>query len=378
MPKKNQHKNDKNNLRLLSSSTINLSEESSQLADLLLNWYDHHKRDLPWRHTTDPYRIWISEIILQQTRVDQGLEYFLRFMQRFPDIQSLSKASEKDILTLWQGLGYYSRARNIHRAARQIMEQFDGNFPSEYSQILSLPGIGSYTAAAIASFAFQLPYPVVDGNVLRFLTRYFGIMNSIDEAQTKKEINQLAFNLMDQKHPDLFNQAIMEFGALQCIPQSPKCNQCPFQESCFAAANQMVNLFPNKKKKSPLRDRYFYYFCVVHEQTVFLQQRLHKDIWQNLYEFPLLETTEELQVENVLESPFLDQFKPFTVEYVSSTIKHILSHQRIYTVFFIIKSKKSTTSNQQYIAVNIEQLVHYPIPKLIINFINNIYFKHSY
>jgi A/G-specific adenine glycosylase len=372
------HKNNKNHRDSLSSTKSDFLEEHSPLADVLLAWYDQHKRDLPWRDTTDPYPIWISEIMLQQTRVEQGLAYFFRFMKRFPDLRSVAEASEKEILTYWQGLGYYSRARNIHRAARHIMEQFHGTFPHDYDQILSLPGIGPYTAAAIASFAFQQPYAVVDGNVLRFLTRYFGINNSIDEANTKKEMNHLAFEMMDKQHPDLYNQAIMEFGALQCIPQSPHCEQCPFQQTCFAAANQMVNQYPVKKKKAPTRDRYFYYFCIVHEQNVFLQKRINKDIWQNLYEFPLLESSQPLTVETALQSTLLQPFRPFDVQFTSSIIKHLLSHQTIYTVFFIIKCKQKPFANAPYIAVNNEQLNDYPMPKLIINFINNVLLKQSY
>ncbi|MGC9150962.1 MAG: A/G-specific adenine glycosylase [Microbacter sp.] len=370
-------KNDKNTIQPIVSTSIEHLDQIP-LAETLLAWYDQHKRDLPWRNTTDPYTIWISEIILQQTRVEQGLGYFVRFMERFPDIQSVAVASEQEILNYWKGLGYYGRARNIHHAARLVMEQFEGKFPTQYDEIRSLPGIGPYTAAAIASFAFHLPYPVIDGNVMRFLTRYFGIFNTIDEAETKKTINQLAMDLMDKQHPDLYNQAIMEFGALQCVPHSPSCAQCPFQGSCFAAANQMVNQFPIKKKKLQPRDRYFYYFCMVHEQTVLLQKRINKDIWQHLYEFPLLETPEPLAVEKVLASPFLQSYVPFQVEYISSPVKHLLTHQKIYAIFFIIRTDRQLPSDQHHPAVRVDQLIHYPIPKLIISFINSVLLKQSY
>ncbi|MFB0925151.1 MAG: A/G-specific adenine glycosylase, partial [Vicingaceae bacterium] len=228
-------------------------------SEKLIVWYNEHKRDLPWRKTTDPYQIWLSEIILQQTRVNQGLDYFNKFIKKHPDIHSLAQSSEKDVLNLWQGLGYYSRARNLHFTAKYISNELNGEFPTEYKDILNLKGVGEYTAAAIASFAYKEAYPVVDGNVYRVLSRMFGIENPIDSTEGKKVFKQLATELIDTKNPDTYNQAIMEFGALQCTPKKPNCEDCPYLLECFAYKNGLITELPKKEKKIKQRNRYFNY-----------------------------------------------------------------------------------------------------------------------
>jgi len=246
----------------------------------LINWYHQNKRDLPWRNSTDPYQIWLSEIILQQTRVDQGLSYFNKFIEHHPNVNSLANAPEKEVLNLWQGLGYYSRARNLHFTAKVISKEHKGIFPSDYNDILKLKGVGEYTAAAIASFAYNLSYPVIDGNVYRVLSRIFGIENPIDSSKGKKIFKALATELIDNKNPATYNQAIMEFGALQCTPKKPKCEDCPFRLECYALKNELTAELPKKEKKIKQRNRYFNYVVVIDNEKIYLKERKEKDIGQ--------------------------------------------------------------------------------------------------
>ena len=307
----------------------------SLIHNRLSQWYEQHHRVLPWRETEDPYRIWVSEIILQQTRVAQGLEYYLRFVDRFPNVEALAHADEDEVLRYWQGLGYYSRARNMHRAAQMIVAQQMDVFRGHTTQIsqeaifkglLSLPGVGEYTAGAIASFAYDMPYPALDGNVYRVLARLYDCEIAFDTSAGKKHFHQLANQLLDKDHPRLFNSAIMEFGALYCTPTSPDCLHCPIQECCQAYAHHTVDLLPVRKPRTPLRDRYLNYtiYCTPDMHTL-IRQRNEKDIWQHLYEFPLEET---------------DQLLPISAEVAQVDLKHILSHQRIYARFHIQKVKK--------------------------------------
>jgi A/G-specific adenine glycosylase len=235
----------------------------------IYHWYNKNRRDLPWRETSDPYKIWISEIILQQTRVAQGINYYLRFIEKFPTIESLAAAGEDEVLKLWQGLGYYSRARNLHSAAKMIVHDFQGRFPDTYENILKLKGVGEYTAAAVASIAFGLPYPVADGNIYRLFARYFGISSPIDSANGKNEIHKIALQIMPLQNPGLHNQSLMEFGALQCVPKSPACDICPLLHSCFAAQNRLVDALPVKSKKTKQSVRYFYYYYIEHKILFF-------------------------------------------------------------------------------------------------------------
>ncbi len=259
--------------------------------NILIKWYLQNKRDLPWRKTVDPYQIWLSEIMLQQTRVVQGMPYFFSFIKEFPTVKDLADAREEKVLKLWQGLGYYSRARNLHKTAQYISNDLNGIFPDSYKELLKLKGVGEYTAAAIASFSYNEPVPVVDGNVFRVLARYFDIESDIAVPATKKEFAALAQELMPKDNPALFNQAIMEFGALQCVPKSPECSVCVFNESCAALQKGKVNMLPVKSKKLKVTNRYFNYLILedVLGNTL-IQKRTQKGIWHNLYEFPLLET----------------------------------------------------------------------------------------
>ena len=260
----------------------------------LIAWYKQNKRDLPWRKTTDPYQIWLSEIILQQTRVDQGLNYYHKFIKKYPNIHSLAQASEKDVLNLWQGLGYYSRARNLHFTAKYISNELNGQFPSKHKEILKLKGVGEYTAAAISSFSYKEVYPVIDGNVYRVLSRIFGVENPIDSTEGKKVFKKLAAELINTKNPDTYNQAIMEFGALQCTPKKPKCEDCPFLLECFAYKNELIAELPKKENKIKQRNRYFNYLVIINDDAFYLNERKEKDIWQGLFDFPVFETSEPL------------------------------------------------------------------------------------
>lgn len=261
------------------------------LSKQLIFWYLQNKRELPWRKTKDPYRVWLSEIMLQQTRVAQGLPYFLKFTEAFPTVFDLAKAEESEVLKLWQGLGYYSRARNLHFTAKYISEELEGVFPKSYKELLQLKGVGDYTASAIASICYDESFAVVDGNVYRVLSRYFGVATSINSTKGIKEFKELAQTVIDETQPGVYNQAIMDFGALHCKPQNPLCDECPLAESCVALANNSVKELPVKEKKIKIKKRYFNYLVPVTEdnQTV-LEERVGKGIWQGLYQFPLVET----------------------------------------------------------------------------------------
>ena len=344
----------------------------------LVSWYQENKRVLPWRCTDNPYFIWLSEILLQQTRVEQGLEYYNNFIYRFPEIKSLAEANEEEILKLWQGLGYYSRARNLHFAAKQIINNYNGRFPDKYEDILKLKGVGPYSAAAIASITFNLPYPVIDGNVLRVISRIFGIKTPVDSTLGKKEINAVLVNLIDHKNPGTFNQAIMELGALICKPQSPLCNDCVFINECYAYNNNSINILPVKSKIVKQRNRYFYYIIISYsnknDSYLYINKRIHKDIWRNLYDFPLIENENELSftdnsIFNAINN-FLNTDK-FTIKSISNQYKHKLSHQTIYAHFIELQfdSINKLKILEDYHNIKIEDLSNYPIPKLIENYI---------
>lgn len=324
---------------------------------------------MPWRETTDPYLIWVSEVILQQTRVDQGLSYYFRFTEQFPDIRSLAEAAEDDVLKCWQGLGYYSRARNMHAAAKMVMERFSGCFPHTYEEIASLKGIGEYTAAAIASFAFRLPYAAVDGNVYRVLSRIFGIDMPIDEGKGKRYFSGLAQELLKGHSPDEFNQAMMEFGALQCVPRSPDCQYCPLKEKCMAYASGTIDKLPVKKGKTTVKPRYFNYLHVYTANETLLSKRTGKDIWQNLYEFPLIEADHLLSLEELLAD---DLFRKLTgggeVNALKQSLpptKHLLSHRIIHAQFYEIEVKQFSSLDPSYIIVPQQMLDTYAVSRLM-------------
>ena len=337
--------------------------------NLLIEWYLQNKRDLPWRNTTNPYPIWLSEIILQQTRVAQGMPYFYAFLESFPTVKELAIADEQQVLKLWQGLGYYSRARNLHQTAQYIANELDGVFPNSYAGLIQLKGIGEYTAAAIASFAYNEPVPVVDGNVFRVVSRYFGIESDISTGKTKKEFTALAAELLPKEQPALFNQAIMEFGAMHCTPKNPDCENCIFNSSCVALQKGLVGQLPFKSKKIKIRKRYFNYIVLQDKKgNTKIQQRTDKGIWHNLYEFPLFETTQEEGFETI--APLIKNDTDFGDSVVSIqeanpiSLIHKLSHQHLYIKFW-----KVTVNNTLTDGVNPEQLRTFPFPIVIHNFI---------
>jgi A/G-specific adenine glycosylase len=336
---------------------------------LLIKWYLQNKRDLPWRNTTDSYPIWLSEIMLQQTRVAQGTPYFLSFTKAFPTVFDLANADEEQVLKLWQGLGYYSRARNLHKTAQFIANDLNGVFPEKYVDLLKLKGVGEYTAAAIASFSYNEAVPVVDGNVFRVLSRYFDVETDIAVASAKKEFAALAYELMPKDNPAIFNQAIMEFGALQCVPKSPDCTVCVFNDSCAALQKKKVDVLPVKSKKLKVTTRYFNYLVVEDNLgNTILQKRTAKGIWHNLYEFPLLETDAEKNFDFISTYIKDELFKEYSIigieEWNPKSIIHKLSHQHLYIKFWKIKIKENVLNG-----INAQDVKTYPFPIVIHNFI---------
>jgi len=340
-------------------------------SDILSQWYAINKRDLPWRSTVNPYYIWLSEIILQQTRVNQGLPYYLKFIDAFPAVADLANADEDLVLKLWQGLGYYSRARNLQFSAKLILSEFGGNFPDNHADILKLKGVGSYTAAAISSFSFGLPFAVLDGNVIRVLSRVFGIQTPFDTTAGKKQFQKLAQELLDKKNPAEYNQAIMEFGALQCVPKSPKCNDCPIVNDCIAFNTNTVSLLPVKSKKLKVKSRYLH-FLVVNKNNEVLIGKRNSGIWQGLYEFPFLEFDENLNEKSVLKSPLWINFFKDSVKQISSISEeyiHKLSHQKIHAKFWEIDVNSFRSSDFKIVKCN--ELQKYPVSSLIEKYLNS-------
>lgn len=313
-----------------------------RIHSLLIDWFEKNKRILPWRETTDPYRIWLSEIMLQQTRVEQAIGYYTRFLQQFPTLPSLADAKEEDVLLLWQGLGYYSRARNLYKAAI-VMAQ---HFPTTWDEWRKLPGIGDYTAGAICSFAYNLPYPAMDGNVYRVLARLYDCEMPFDTTEGKKHFRQYAIDLLDTEHPRLWNQAIMEFGAIYCVPQHPDCDDCPINHFCKAYKHRTVELLPVRKPRPSLKDRYLNYTIYIEEGTnrTLIHQRTKKDIWQHLWEFVLTETDSPVPTEGL-------------------SITHILSHQRLHTTF-VIQHIPTLPHIKGYTTISLQDLQKYPLSQL--------------
>ncbi len=340
----------------------------------LIHWYSNNKRDLPWRQTIDPYRIWLSEIILQQTQVKQGLPYYESFIKEFPSIFHLAKAQESEVLKLWQGLGYYSRARNLHTTAKYIAKELNGVFPNSYKALLQLKGVGDYTASAIASICFNETTAVVDGNVYRVLSRYFGIKTPINSSKGSKEFKLLAQDLIDKQKPAEFNQAIMEFGAIQCKPQNPNCEDCPFQNSCVALQNKNINELPVKLKTIKVSKKYFNYLVFLSkDRKTVLEKREGKGIWQNLYQFPLLESKRNLDandIEKHLEKEELLQGVDYELSlYNDAIIVHKLSHQHLYVKFWIINVDTVLPTS-----ISIDTIHDFPVPILIGKFIDDFNF----
>jgi A/G-specific adenine glycosylase len=336
-------------------------------ARTLLHWYEENKRPLPFRQTTDPYKIWLSEIILQQTRVEQGMPYYHSFTNTYPSIVDLANAHEDAVMRLWQGLGYYSRARNLHQTAKIVAAEYGGTFPGTYAEIADLKGIGPYTAGAIASIAFGEKAAAVDGNVYRFLSRYFGIETPAPSEKARKEFTTIVLDLMGNHHPGTFNQALIEFGALQCKPQSPACLLCPFNSTCYALKNGKIAALPVKNKLAARRTRYFNYLIIKSGHQLLLQQRTAKDIWQQLYEFPLIETTEPTNWQTL--SKELKATKNLHLQSTVGPVKHVLSHQDILATFYIIDAKGKLPAWQSSFAVNTADLDSYGLPRVITLFL---------
>ena len=349
--------------------------QNQHLQAILSNWYTEHHRDLPWRHQPTPYQVWISEVILQQTRVNQGLDYYLRFTERWPTVEALAQATEEEVLKMWQGLGYYSRARNLHQCARQVVEEYGGIFPADFDQLRRLKGIGNYTAAAIASIAFNLPCAVVDGNVYRVLSRLFDIDTPININEGQNLFARLADELLNRKQPGLHNQALMEFGALHCTPKNPACLICPLQTQCLAFERQTVVQRPVKLQKTKVSTRYLNYLVIRIEDKIYLHKRNNNDIWKNLYDFPCIESPEPLRVDQVIQSSaFMELIgnNSFTITKTSPTFTHKLTHRTLITQFIEIKLEKEVLQieTKDLFLTPESDLGNYPIPRLIDLYLN--------
>ena len=334
----------------------------------LIQWYLQNKRDLPWRNTTNPYVIWLSEIILQQTRVAQGMPYFHAFLEKYPTVFDLAQAQEEEVLKLWEGLGYYSRARNLHATAIWISTELNGIFPSNFLELKKLKGIGDYTAAAIASFAYRENVPVVDGNVYRVLSRYFGISTDILSSQAYREFFNLASTLIDSNQPDVFNQAIMEFGSLYCVPKNPDCFSCVFNDSCFAFKQKSVHDYPVKIKKGVSKTRFMYYLILIDdEHKINIKKRTSNNIWKNLYEFDLIQSDEKINEKHLNEMFFLQNkgidWDEFTALH-DDFIHHKLTHLNLNLKFFIAKTKQL-----QHDFLSLSDAIEKPKPIVIHDFI---------
>jgi A/G-specific adenine glycosylase len=372
----------------------------------LLSWYLENRRDLPWRGTRDPYLIWLSEIILQQTRVDQGLPYYEKFVAAYPTIGELAQADEQDILKLWQGLGYYSRARNMHAASRMILREHNGKFPDTYPDIRNLKGVGDYTAAAISSIAYDLPYPVVDGNVMRFFSRFFGITGSIDLAATKKSILDKANTLIDPGHPGDFNQAMMEFGATVCTPANPGCHSCILRSACFALRNGLVSVLPSRAEKTTIRKRYIHYLVITcsdgREDFIYMHKRTGNDIWKNLFDFPQLEESAATQIDCPIGEQGLRAFfqsnepeiaggayrhkhpagifndidahksdQSLKYQGASARYDHQLTHQQLHARFYRFHAEQMLVL--PFMLIPLKELSDYPLPRLVEKYLDDFF-----
>lgn len=346
----------------------------ADLSTIIIEWYQNNNRDLSIRETLNPYNIWLSEVILQQTRMDQGLPYYDKFIRTFPTIQSLAISSEQEVLRLWQGLGYYSRARNLHKCAKIIVNQYGGKFPESSEALEKLPGIGPYTAAAIASFAFNEPVVAVDGNVLRIFTRLFGIEEDIRKNKTISEVRQLAQQFIDDNRPGIYNHALMDFGSIVCKPV-PCCQDCPFTFKCEAFSQKRQNELPYKSSPAKQKHRFFHYLFIENENKFLMNKREKGDIWTNLYDFPLIESDRALDPDE-MEDSLLDRLTIDRIELVNN-YKHVLSHQIIHARFIhVLTSQSHMTDFPALTYFSLEEMIDLPKPVLIDNFLSD-YFKSS-
>jgi A/G-specific adenine glycosylase len=349
--------------------TTNRSKKQQSFANSLLQWNTkHNKRQMPWKGEKDPYKIWLSEIILQQTRVEQGLAYYNTFIKNFPTIQKLAKATDEKVMKLWEGLGYYSRCRNLLTTARFITSELKGKFPASYDEIKALKGVGPYTAAAISSFAYNLPYAVVDGNVFRVLARVFGIAKPIDSTEGKKYFTALAADLIDKKNPGQYNQAIMDFGATVCKPAAPLCTACVFKNKCVALLNNSSSVLPVKEKKITIKKRWLYYLVVEYKGKVAIRQRVDKDIWQGLFEFPLIEAAADTVLADIIkkaEKQKIISGKKYKVLFTSPLHKQQLSHQLIVGLFIKIALADKPVLDKSFQWISASKLKAYAFPQFI-------------
>lgn len=347
--------------------------ESRYFTKKVVRWFEKNRRDLPWRDTKDPYRIWLSEIILQQTRVNQGLPYYLKFVEVFPTVFDLAAASGQKVLRLWQGLGYYTRARNLHACAKEIVVRYNGVFPKTFDALKTLPGIGDYTAAAIASISFGQPVAVVDGNVFRVLARIFGVDTPINTPAGKRSFSTLANELVPKINPDVHNQAMMEFGAKFCTPRNPSCEVCTFQADCFAYKNSLQHALPVKLRLKKARKRYFYYFVIQKGKSLLMKKREDKDIWHGLYDFVLVETKQPVDpVKIFTEDESLKKFRKGKLSEITGLYKHILSHQLIYSRFIQIMLPQDVLLNGSGLKFySLKKVAELPKPVLISKFLSD-------
>ncbi len=347
--------------------------DSRYFSKKVIRWYEKNKRDLPWRETKDPYRIWLSEIILQQTRVNQGLPYYLKFVESFPTVFDLAAALEQKVLRLWQGLGYYTRARNLHKCAKEVVARYNGKFPKTFDELKTLPGIGDYTAAAIASISFKQSVAVVDGNVFRVLARIFGIDTPINTPEGKRIFTKLANELVSKENPDIHNQAMMEFGARFCTPRNPSCEICTFQADCFAFKNSLQHVLPVKLQMKKARKRYFYYFALQKGKSFLMKKREEKDIWHGLYDFLLVETKRPVDPEKLfLENDLLKKFRKGKLSEISAMYKHILSHQLINSRFIRVNLPDNFELNSSGLKFySLKKVAELPKPVLISKFLSD-------
>lgn len=336
----------------------------------LIFWYKLNKRELPWRNRNDPYAIWLSEVILQQTRIDQGLAYYEAFIENFPTVFDLAQADEETVLKLWQGLGYYSRARNLHHTAKEIVENFNGIFPDSHKDLLKLKGVGDYTASAIASICFEEPQAVVDGNVFRVLSRVFGIETPTDTSAGQKEFKKLALELIDVRQPGEFNQALMEFGATHCTPKKPKCTSCPFQKNCMAFQLGKVNNLPIKRGKTKVLNRYYNYLVLVSADKKTNLEKRTNGIWKNLYQFPLIEKEQNIEIsQNEVQSIFPQQKIESLHLHNEKPLIHKLSHRKLHIQFWVVYTTALKTEG-----IPVNKINDYPVPVVIQNFIESFVF----
>jgi len=338
--------------------------------DQLLKWFDTHQRNLPWRESKDPYLIWLSEIILQQTRIEQGTSYFHAFKDQFANIHALANAEEDEVLKLWQGLGYYSRARNLHATAKTVAFELNGKFPETHESLLRLKGVGPYTAAAIGSIAFDLPVAAIDGNVIRVITRLFNIQESVDATPTKKSIHALANGIIRHDRPGDWNQAMMELGSLICTPTKPNCTECPFKNDCAGLRLGTKDTIPFKERKTKTKNRHFHFIVLSDKEGTYIEKRIGNDIWKGMYQFPLIETDKPTEMSSADIEAHIKT--PIVLHRVNQAKKHILSHQIIFATFY--HAQPVNAVKQNWLSIEWGDFDQYALPRLIDRYLESYNF----